>query len=390
MKKNLVVILGSGASFDSGYKVNIGEKAINPPMDINFFQEMSDDLLKEEYYAIWKFRKLYFPGEQNYRMEDVWTAVDLNHKNIRLGTYNWAIENGEYQTGEYFTFGRKYPEMDMVSPITYLPNSGRGILHSPSYNEYKFLGDCGRDFRRLIYDIYSSYIPPDEGLDNLKLLHSKLRSSDQCKLLAYITFNYDCYLEHALNPNFKYVTTNDNPEEIILLLHGEIPIIKLHGSLSWQESRNPHRIIYNAPPFEKSRQIEPAYYNDGQWLQPAIIPPTVFKQEINDDARTGDILTQAILQQWRAAIRLLLEADKVIIIGYSFPASDYHSKRIFHIARMRRMMGEKPPFEIFHCGGGKDKTDKILEIFGKESMPKIRNKFSDLYDSKELEDFLNL
>ncbi|MDI6753519.1 MAG: SIR2 family protein [Thermodesulfobacteriota bacterium] len=367
MAKNLLVVFGSGASYDSGYKVNVGGAKINPPIDKKFFGEINDNLLKGKYYALWKFTDLYFSNSHNHRLEDVWTAVDLNHKHIRLGTYKWTKENADYLIGEYFTYGEKYLQMDMISPHSYYPGSGGGEINYPSYNAYKFLGDCGRDFRQLIYDIYSSYHAPDLE-DNFKSLHSKINESEFCKLIAFITFNYDCYLENALNPNFKYIKTNDNVEEIDLLLHGETPIIKLHGSLNWEENSILRSIIFHSPPYEKARQVKPTYENDGYWLQPAIIPPTIFKQEINDDARADDILTQTILQQWRAAIRVLIDAEKIMIIGYSFPPADYHSRRIFQIARMRRKMEHKPPFEILYCGGTEDRTDTLLNIFGQDCL----------------------
>jgi hypothetical protein len=390
VKKNLAVVLGSGASFDSGYKISLKEpnSIINPPTDLQFFENITDTSLKYKYYALWKFKNLYFSKSQEVRLEDVWTAIDLNHKHITLDTYNWSGETAEYQTGEYFSCGNMYPYMDMVSLLTYSSDSGGGLIHSPSYGIYKFLGDCQRDLRRIVYDFYSSYISP-ENIDNLKLLHSKLMKTNGCNLLCYITFNYDCYLENALTPDFKYISTNENVSDTSLLLHYKIPVVKLHGSLNWEEKVFPRRITFHGPPYDKEKQVRPSYYGDSDWSQPAIIPPTIFKQEINDDARTDDILTQTILQQWRAAIRLLQEADKIIFIGYSFPPTDYHSRRIFHIARMRQKLDGKDPFTILYCGGRKDRRETVSQIFGKESEIVIRNEFSKLCKSDEMIRFLN-
>ena len=388
MIKKMLIVFGSGASYDSGYKVSVGETTINPPMDKHFFREISDSLMKIKYFALWKFKKSYFADSRNHRLEDIWTAIDLNHKHIRLSTYGWTRENADYLTGEYFQYGEKYPHMDMISPRSYFLGSGGGYIDYPSYNAYKFLGDCGRDFRNLIFDIYSSYQTPISE-DNFKLLHSKVNESEFCKLTAFITFNYDCFLENALSSKFRYIKTNDNVEEIDLLLHGETPIIKLHGSLNWEEKPTPRSIIFHSPPYDMARQVKPSYVDDWNWIQPAIIPPTIFKQEINDDARSDDILTQTILQQWRAAIRLLIDSDKMIIIGYSFPLSDYHSRRIFHIARMRRKMENKPPFEILYSGGAEDRIDTLKDIFGEDCMIRIENRFSELCKSEALDRFIN-
>ena len=78
-----------------------------------------------------------------------------------------------------------------------------------------------------------------------------------------------------------------------------------------------------------------------------------------------------------------------MFVGYSFPPTDYHSQRIFHIARMERARNGKTPFEILYCGGQEDKETDLQSIFGKESKIVIKNKFTDLCGSKELDSFLN-
>ena len=197
MGQQLVVVLGSGASFDSGFKVQInkGKNVINPPTDLNFFQLIPDELIHDDYYALWKFKQLYFGVNIDVRMEDVWTAINLNHKHIRLATYKWIKENADYIRSRH----PEYPNMDLVSVLQYFPDSGGGYLETPLYNEYKFLGDCERDFRRLVFDIYSNYLEPEQ-INNHQLLHSKLKEASKCILIAYISFNYDCFLENSITP----------------------------------------------------------------------------------------------------------------------------------------------------------------------------------------------
>ena len=156
---------------------------------------------------------------------------------------------------------------------------------------------------------------------------------------------------------------------------------------------NGTKIKFHGPPQTYSPEVEPRYNNDHDYFQPAIIPPTIFKQEINDDSRIGDFLSQTILQQWRAAITLLQEADVIIIVGYSFPISDFHSKRIFHISNMlRKARNEK--IKILDCIGPNDnKGDrkKLLEnIFGKDTNVKTVQGFEKLVGSEELKNFLKL
>ncbi len=149
-------------------------------------------------------------------------------------------------------------------------------------------------------------------------------------------------------------------------------------------------------PYSKESQICPKYLDDYNWDQPAIIPPTIFKQEINDDSRIEHNLTQTILQQWRTAISMLEWADKIIFVGYSFPISDFHSKRIFQIANMiRRIEFKKQVADILYCvGPSNDKCykttckEKVADIFESVSSDDIIFGFDNLLRSEKLKKFL--
>lgn len=402
MSENIVVIYGSGASHASGYKVTIkkerGEvyKQIAPPTDQDFFKEIEDEFLKENYCALWSFKNIMFAGNSTAGMEEIWTAIDLNHKHITLDTYNWKEETELYKQESKKTrldlrriVGKMF-ESTLVLPYYLmdinLPNSFFNV--SPVYNKYKFLGDCGRDFRCLIFDVYAGYDVLSEP-DCYKSLHQLLESSG-FNSISYITFNYDCYLENSLtylNKKFKYIHSNFNSESIETILSGGIPIIKLHGSLNWEHNSNDSITQHD----ESHRQIKPDY-NALDWTQPAIIPPTIFKQEINDDSRAADHLTRVILQQWKAAITILKNADKIIFVGYSFPPADYHSKRIFQISSMLRKRSDRGVLKILDCIGPNDNIEQrnefLINIFGNDTDIKLQKDFKELVKSEEFQKFL--
>lgn len=400
MVDNIVVVYGSGASYSSGYRVTIKNesgkvyKQIAPPTDQDFFKEIEDEFLKENYCALWSFKNILFGGKTTAGMEEIWTAIDLNYKHITLDTYNWEEETELYKQeskrnrldllriadGIYETiYVLPYHLMDINPPNSY-------FNVSPTYNKYKFLGDCGRDFRCLIHDVYSDYNePPDQ--DRYNSLHELLESHG-FNSISYITFNYDCYLENSLTSlkrKFKYIHSNFNTESIDTLISGGIPIIKLHGSLNWEHSSNNSIIQHD----ESHRQIKPDY-NASDWTQPAIIPPTIFKQEINDDSRAADHLTRVILQQWKAAITILINADRIIFVGYSFPPADYHSKRIFQISSMLRKKSDRGVVKILDCIGPTDKerNNFLKNIFDNDTGITSQNDFTKLRESNELKEFL--
>lgn len=392
MAKNVIVVYGSGASYASGYLVNIdipstlgNHSIIRPPTDRGFFGAINSEYIKQRYRALWRFKKLFTPQDISIGLEELWTSVDLNHKHITLDTYSWSEENDQYlMSGDI-----SYPGMDL-SDIRF-DLFGR-LDTSPGYNKYKFLGDCGRDFRQLVYDVYSVYTPPEQ--DNYyKILHDILLSTN-LRVIGYLTFNYDCYLEDSLSgQDIRYVGENSNTSDIESLICLGFPIIKMHGSLNWEESYDHglHKITYKFPPNNMGSQISPFYAADTKWKQPAIIPPTIYKQEINDDSRIDNHLSRAILQQWRAAIALLSAADIIIIVGYSFPNSDFHAKRIFQISHMvRKGNRNESPAIIYCCGSEEEEREKKSLIFDLYGRSIILRTFVDFENVKnKLNEMLN-
>src|SRR5262249_39987938 len=141
--------------------------SISPPMDRDFFTHVRDDYLKNhKYNALLFFKKKLFGHRSNVGMEELWTRLDLNHKHIFLDTYDWREETKEYFDSEE----SQYPLMDI------LPLQREGVINTAlAPNKFKLLGDAGRDFRRLIYSVYSSF---DAGEQNyFRLLHDKVNES---------------------------------------------------------------------------------------------------------------------------------------------------------------------------------------------------------------------
>lgn len=397
MKKNVIIVYGSGASLGSGYKTQSfhkEKKAIPPPTDRGFFsaENVDDVVLREEYHALWKFKQEYFPYKDDVGLEELWTAVDLNHKHITLDTYEWESETRNYIDNAPPTYLQKYGNLDLSnSQIT----KDGALTTKPQYNKYKFFGDCGRDFRRLIYDAYANYERPPKDDENLfKTLHSIIEKTSS-NLLGYITLNYDCFLEDSLDlVKFKYIDFSSKTVSPSGLQHGGIPIIKLHGSLNWEQNSKEF-VYYSNPSYQQGNQVKPTYTSMFVWSQPAIIPPTLFKQEINDDSRAKDFLTQTILQQWRAAITLLQGANTIIFVGYSFPPTDFHAKRIFQIANMVKKKTTGESINVFDCiGPGDDskeeenKKELLQDIFGKENNPIIKRDFKASINNNAFLNFL--
>lgn len=337
--KNIVVLYGSGASYDSGYQVGSpsprakgatpdSKGMIKPPMDRDFFGKTLK--IWKRYYSLQLFIKTYFGYEDNLSLEEVWSAVDLNLKHIRLKTYDWREETAKYL--KHFPKRRKYFDIRAT----------------------EFLGDCGRDLHQLIYRIYA--FPKKTKKDNYGKLH-KLLNAKKANI-EYITFNYDCILEESLKSakiDFGYVSPVTDMQRAFQPNYSHV--LKLHGSLSWR-----HRISEQFHPFtipssdDPIMPVPPDYKKN---IEPAIIPPTWAKGDINNpEDASQSRLGQLVLYQWRYAFEVIKKADAIMVIGYSFPRTDLHTTRLLRLGIAKKRI--RKPMPIAWCGGRDqvNKTDK--------------------------------
>ena len=65
---------------------------------------------------------------------------------------------------------------------------------------------------------------------------------------------------------------------------------------------------------------------------------------------------------------MLSMADIIIIVGYSFPRTDFHAKRIFQISNMIRKRNKKDNLTLIYCCGNKEeennKQSLMSDLYG--------------------------
>jgi hypothetical protein len=145
--------------------------------------------------------------------------------------------------------------------------------------------------------------------------------------LTVLTTNWDIWIERALRPvprprrrrpGFHY---GQGPERLAAAprfpsrwyvgtdfgkdttIHGHVTLLKLHGSLSWAVTGNL---------LEKYGDCRPAFRGDA-----AIIPPIEQKE-------FGSWLCPI----WKQAQQSLEQADRLLVVGYSFPDYDQEIRRL--------------------------------------------------------------
>lgn len=147
---------------------------------------------------------------------------------------------------------------------------------------------------------------------------------------AIISFNYDCSLERVLLQQGRFaVKYTENWPSIQFLIPNiikakrvdktptEILLLKLHGSVGWQQFL--HQGCVGIPPEHLEglgANSEVDYPDNGDWTlatNRTMIIPTWFKTFEPD---------HLFARLWAQALEVMARASEVIVIGYSFPKAD--------------------------------------------------------------------
>lgn len=146
---------------------------------------------------------------------------------------------------------------------------------------------------------------------------------------SIISFNYDLVLERNM-PGCSLTPEYCLPNELATWKWSEtyparIKLLKLHGSLNWFTCTNctsgPVQII---SPSDDAVQLQKEIrcLNCGSSARPLLIPPTWNKGFAHD----------VILPVWKAALQEMLQAGRLLIVGYSFPKTDTFFKYLLGLA----------------------------------------------------------
>ena len=188
------------------------------------------------------------------------------------------------------------------------------------------------------------------------LSHAKPRSPEVSELLArfcnllvsemanIVTFNYDCLLDQGLlshgkwNPSSGYgfpmrhminaLSFQGASKEIEV---SKVSLLKLHGSINWGtaalEGADSQAEIFYSPPNNSDNQNIGHIGVSSQTTEsmplslsftPFIIPPILDK--------TGYYDNKFLRRLWFLAHECLTFSEEIVIIGYSFPETDYFAR----------------------------------------------------------------
>jgi hypothetical protein len=288
-------VLGSGATVGAGFEVRYDGKLWKPPMDRDFFSTpVVQSVFSESSYPAlsWYQRKT--------SLEETVSSLDLYLK-LSLGGI----------ISEEIPF-RKFEEAMNNQSKDYKRKMNRESCFSrlPCMAEWEWRG--------LVRTIYSSLKHKNIAKSPLSMILRKIPD-----LGTIITFNYELSLEQCCPKPFVY-SNPLNPTK-----KSGLHLFKLHGSLNWRETK---RGVENVS--EKIRRSVPMeFHRDGTWVQPSIIGPTLFKQEVTIDFQ-NDNRAKFYKTLWRMCWDSLREADALVFVGFSFPQTDVHAAALFRSAHL--------------------------------------------------------
>jgi hypothetical protein len=158
----------------------------------------------------------------------------------------------------------------------------------------------------------------------VKLLNALL---DRDRRLTIASLNYDLVLEQALlqllgtGRAFRYGEA-DPPT---------VGVLKLHGSLNWKEAApdfSPHMPDWGGRDWLK---VERPFASGSRVVQPSLLLPTLFKQEININYQT-DRRAMHYKTLWEVFAARLSSATALLIVGCSLPDTDRHLRAVVESA----------------------------------------------------------
>ena len=305
-----------GAGFNQAIQTSDRKEVVSPPLMTNFFKiarkvhvrfRNYDKLLRPLYDYIFKY----------------W------HKTIA------DLENGEFNLEDCFSFIQlQLIDAELGNDVNEIKN-----LYIIQYLLIAFLVEVLLEFR----DYYR--------LSHIMLNFGKILLKEKATI---ITFNYDLFVEDILN----YVCGDWNQVQSYKIKFDKIfgkpgfttntkevvpPVLKLHGSINWYryvnqtpnqyitsdklkeiyERRKNHIVLQNVNWFLPI--TDTPWTEDQLFVQPIMITPVIHKQ-----LHTEEFLYKKVFDVlWKIARDSLSRCKALVVIGYSFPPTDFHTQKLF-------------------------------------------------------------
>ena len=281
-RRNIVFILGAGCSKEDG--VPLVNEFFDMAEKVNV--KSGNDESNGDLEVVLGFRTEYLPGSN---IEELFSFIDLQTK---LRTINFEQES--------------------------LEDIKKALIRLIKFTIKESVKDDKVTYAKMFFNGLS----PTLGMSNVHM----------------VTLNWDLLLDNALmQPSSggcrieygtRFKVLNKGHEEIVHSTSQNPTLYKLHGSLSWSVCSSCGEIYFNYqanPPkinyFENSKD-KLKCQKCKMVLIPLMLPPTFSKFD-------EEHLSKHLREIWYLARHILINADRVIMVGYSLPENDLHFKLFF-------------------------------------------------------------
>ncbi len=289
--------------------------------------------------AVVRFLELRIPdtSEKSWGLDKVWGAIDNRVKLQHI-------------------LGLSLPDVPFPPPAT-------KEIYKMNWDPFSF---AGFELRWAVARVYgvaldSKIQKAAKGNGTVKKELEQLQPGD-----CVISYNYDLLAEKMLRELNKKVVMA-NPWLKITNANDAILLCKPHGSLNWKQ-RVPECgravQILNRPMHQDEIDFDPA---QNATIQPGIAAPVPFKSEIifpELQLRNGNVASffNLLVAQWRCAIQRISDVERLVILGYGFPAEDLHAHYLFAEAAAERESNKKLEIEVYEkCEQSFEKVKKEID-----------------------------
>lgn len=346
---NTVYMLGSGLNrtirdrdglspplLDDFFQVVLNKKEYDTSQHNNFLQPLYDYIQK--YWGKDKHSLASTPFD----IEECFTLLELQSLHgEREGSIRRATELRMNQFALMSLFQGVISTFERDLPMSTVMKSFGELLYREQPYILTFNYDC---FVETIVE-YASGLDPDPPKDVLKSLGG-LSSSISDDVIVYSHFRWN----RPRGYGFKFDLVELHQAGLVQTVEGKRfyshpenslyswPILKLHGSLNWFRylGLKLWELKQEAPPSEERKKEvvlrktlwkfgEPTIAADGSALAPIIITPTIYKDNLIHGVLAYERILDPILRKARKA---LSSCKKLVVVGYSFPPTDFQTKRL--------------------------------------------------------------
>jgi hypothetical protein len=187
-----------------------------------------------------------------------------------------------------------------------------------SYDMPLLLGPDLDQFRKSLYILIKKAIYDGKSSQGRHLNEWIEYFGSNFERVTWASFNWDCIFESSFYYCSGDTGTRKNPNVVVRLENWfssstNHTLLKLHGGINWwYGGRNIEYLPFGREPTLTERWQ--AYSDDLARGHPVILEPSFYKYD--------DPVYRLLETQWDVFVRALLEADVVVILGYSLPEGD--------------------------------------------------------------------